>query len=1083
MGLVINPTTGKLDVVNTPGAASDEKVKVSLNDALAGYLNGKLVAGTGITLTENNDGGNETLEIAATSTPTSPGGSNLQVQFNNAGVFGGLDGSSVDDALQRLGIQVALPLNPLHVAGVVGQTVAAPASGSISLVAEISASAPSGTITQIAELAAPSSGSIGFIDAGSGSFYADNSTYTYRIYPLLLADGSYYASSNYIELQSTDPNDGQYYNISLDWTDVVVGSESIYYLVTRDVNGSGFSDYAQVAVSDYIDYGSPSGASYTTWPSYYQNAGGTPPSAPSSFDYATQQYDGSSSYYYASGQNIIYEIDQYKNILGTDYVSGSPVSYNFTDDMSGNWYYVDLGWTFGGADYDGIILRKSFDGGSTWVYQKLDAGSYPGYFSDYNYSDDGNGFIWGNTYGGGGAINYAFDPYGRGISPSGNAFYSTVGTPYNTSIPADSVKYILKHNLSGIPAGGAKIIAPSGAGTNGKVVSASFYDLGYPTWGDGTAITPTGYGFTGTTQNRDYRVYAYQTISGQNIYSSTYLTLSTTATGGAQSVSASFAAVAGATGYKIFRQVNGGGFSALTKVTAGLTFTDDTTDGGWGNNNTLTPTNAVAEVVRIDRETTSVTDAAHLGLVSTGSGTRYASLAFGIANNSASNPTYQAYIQLNSSGTAYLDIVTPRVSIPSSRGGTAAVILGNANVFNNGSSSTVHFQVKGQNDAYLINTRSDYDTVFFGQQGVSDPSATIRVQPNRSGDKGIILRGHSGHSTTSVLLLTESSAGSFGGQITVGGHFQAGQGSVSVVGLGFRADTDTGLYNATTNVLGIVTAGTERIRIDANGRVGINLTSMTAKLHIAAGSTSANTAPLKLTSGSLMTTPEPGAIEFLTDRLYYTRTTSSTRLFIAASTAAPVSTRVAYADANGFYQDTANFTYVTNRLSPTYLTLAAGTAAAGTAPLIFTSGTLLTVAVAGAQEFLTDKYYGTITTGAARKEFTLNDIALTTGRIPFTTTNGRLTDSSNLQFASSTLTFGEAINLAVGTTTGTKIGTATTQKLGFWNATPVVQNTGWTMTNVTSDKVLDADATSINELADVVATLIDTLKSYGILGA
>lgn len=38
-------------------------------------------------------------------------------------------------------------------------------------------------------------------------------------------------------------------------------------------------------------------------------------------------------------------------------------------------------------------------------------------------------------------------------------------------------------------------------------------------------------------------------------------------------------------------------------------------------------------------------------------------------------------------------------------------------------------------------------------------------------------------------------------------------------------------------------------------------------------------------------------------------------------------------------------------------------------------------------------------------------------------------------------TFGEGVNVVVGTTTGTKIGTATTQKLGFYNATPVVQAT------------------------------------------
>lgn len=36
-------------------------------------------------------------------------------------------------------------------------------------------------------------------------------------------------------------------------------------------------------------------------------------------------------------------------------------------------------------------------------------------------------------------------------------------------------------------------------------------------------------------------------------------------------------------------------------------------------------------------------------------------------------------------------------------------------------------------------------------------------------------------------------------------------------------------------------------------------------------------------------------------------------------------------------------------------------------------------------------------------------------------------------------TIADAQNVAVGATTGTKIGTATTQKLGFWNATPVAQ--------------------------------------------
>ena len=46
------------------GGGADELAKVSSNDTTAGYLNGKLVAGTGITFTENNNGSNETLGIA-----------------------------------------------------------------------------------------------------------------------------------------------------------------------------------------------------------------------------------------------------------------------------------------------------------------------------------------------------------------------------------------------------------------------------------------------------------------------------------------------------------------------------------------------------------------------------------------------------------------------------------------------------------------------------------------------------------------------------------------------------------------------------------------------------------------------------------------------------------------------------------------------------------------------------------------------------------------------------------------------------------------------------------------------------------
>jgi len=100
---------------------------------------------------------------------------------------------------------------------------------------------------------------------------------------------------------------------------------------------------------------------------------------------------------------------------------------------------------------------------------------------------------------------------------------------------------------------------------------------------------------------------------------------------------------------------------------------------------------------------------------------------------------------------------------------------------------------------------------------------------------------------------------------------------------------------------------------------------------------------------------------------------------------------------------TAGRMYVGGSTTPTaVLHLAAGTATANTAPIKLTSGTLLATPEAGAIEFLTDKAYLTITTGAAREEITLNDSALTSGVTPVATTNGRLTDG--LILASGTYT-------------------------------------------------------------------------------
>ncbi|AGH57679.1 hypothetical protein CPKG_00048 [Cyanophage KBS-S-2A] len=53
----------------------------------------------------------------------------------------------------------------------------------------------------------------------------------------------------------------------------------------------------------------------------------------------------------------------------------------------------------------------------------------------------------------------------------------------------------------------------------------------------------------------------------------------------------------------------------------------------------------------------------------------------------------------------------------------------------------------------------------------------------------------------------------------------------------------------------------------------------------------------------------------------------------------------------------------------------------------------------------------------------------------------QLNGTSEWSLSPTTFTIADANDIAVGTTTGTKIGTATSQKLAFWDKTPVVQPT------------------------------------------
>jgi hypothetical protein len=65
--------------------------------------------------------------------------------------------------------------------------------------------------------------------------------------------------------------------------------------------------------------------------------------------------------------------------------------------------------------------------------------------------------------------------------------------------------------------------------------------------------------------------------------------------------------------------------------------------------------------------------------------------------------------------------------------------------------------------------------------------------------------------------------------------------------------------------------------------------------------------------------------------------------------------------------------------------------------------------------------------------------------------------------------FADGVNITLGSSTGTKIGTSTSQKLGFWNATPIVQPTAAAQVAITDSTGSSATTTLVTVRTDSVA--------------
>jgi len=88
---------------------------------------------------------------------------------------------------------------------------------------------------------------------------------------------------------------------------------------------------------------------------------------------------------------------------------------------------------------------------------------------------------------------------------------------------------------------------------------------------------------------------------------------------------------------------------------------------------------------------------------------------------------------------------------------------------------------------------------------------------------------------------------------------------------------------------------------------------------------------------------------------------------------------------------------------------------------------------------------------------------------------------SRMSLSTTAVTFADSFNMSFNTTNGTKIGTTTTQKLSFWNATPIVQPT----TAVTAATYVPLAGGNIqqNDTFDgyTIAKIVKALRNTGLL--
>jgi hypothetical protein len=297
----------------------------------------------------------------------------------------------------------------------------------------------------------------------------------------------------------------------------------------------------------------------------------------------------------------------------------------------------------------------------------------------------------------------------------------------------------------------------------------------------------------------------------------------------------------------------------------------------------------------------------------------------------------------------------------------------------------------------------------------------------------------------------------------------AQDGTATEPGIRFENDTNTGIYRPGADQLAISTNGTGRLFVDASGNVGIG-TTPSYSLHVSGTSAvpavvQSNQSLSFLTYKDSATTDNPGVGSSGNNLVFYTTSQERMRLDSSGRLGLGTSSPGARLQVNA---PSSGRSYSSSVLDFSNIHLEGATASSTTSALTFSSGGGGGAAVAFSRGSSTDTSISFWTNSAAAVDAATERLIIdSSGRVGI----GTMSPGSLLHLA-------DAGDITVGTTTGTKIGTATTQKIGLWNATPVVQPAA--VANITTTATAGALPTPDGAItiADTATPTVTELLEY-----